>query len=300
MKSIFINILLIFLSFSVSGQSKVKKDAASIKKMCGCFEVTFEFSETFIYSEDTLYKPSKNKTDRGLEWAQLVIDEKDKISIQHILQVGPASDPYIVKHWRQDWLYENQEFYFYDGDNNWKYTKVPKKAVKGQWTQKVFQVDDSPRYEGTGSWVHVDGKSFWENTTDAPLPRRELSVRDDYNILKRGNRHEITNFGWVHDQNNEKIIRKIGEKDYVIAREKGYNTYRRVDNKRCEAASNWWQQNNNKWAIVRSQWDDIFSRKQSLTLKKQVDNKSLFMYLFSDEFKDKESIKLIIDSFVTR
>ena len=197
-------------------------------------------------------------------------------------------------------MYENQEFYFYDGDNNWKYTKVPKKGVKGQWTQKVFQVDDSPRYEGSGSWVHLDGKSFWENTTDAPLPRRELSVRDDYNILKRGNRHEITNFGWVHDQNNEKIIRKIGEKDYVIAREKGYNTYRRVDNKRCEAASNWWQQNNNKWAIVRSQWDDIFSRNQSLTLKKQVDNKSLFMYLFSDEFKDKESIKLIIDSFVTR
>ena len=92
--------------------------------MCGCFEVTFEFSETFIYSKDTLYKPSKNKVDRGLEWAQLIIDEKDKISIQHILQVETSSDPYIVKHWRQDWLYENQEFYFYNGDNNWKYIKV--------------------------------------------------------------------------------------------------------------------------------------------------------------------------------
>ena len=30
---------------------------------------------------------------------------------------------------------------------------------------KIFQVDDSPRYEGTASWVHVDGKSYWENTT---------------------------------------------------------------------------------------------------------------------------------------
>ena len=75
-------------------------------------------SETFIYSKDSLYQPSKNKTDRGLEWAQLVVDEKDRITIQHILQVGDSSDPYIVKHWRQDWLYQNQEFYHYDGDNN--------------------------------------------------------------------------------------------------------------------------------------------------------------------------------------
>ncbi len=300
MRLIFINTLLIFITFSVNGQSKLKKDLSSIKQMCGCFEVTFEFSETFIYSKDTLYKPSKNKIDRGLEWAELVVDEKDKISIQHILQVGPPSDLYIVKHWRQDWLYQNQEFYFYDGDNNWKYNKVSKEDVKGQWTQKVFQVDDSPRYEGSGSWVHIDGKSFWESTADAPLPRRELSVRNDYNILKRGNRHEITNFGWVHDQNNKKVIRKIGEDDFVIASEKGYNTYKRVDNKRCQGASDWWQKNKEKWAVVRSQWDDIFSRNQLLSLKKQIDDKPLFIYLFSEEFKDKESIKSIIDSFIIR
>tara|TARA_Y100000590_G_C15728347_1_gene1016083 strand:- start:2144 stop:3046 length:903 start_codon:yes stop_codon:yes gene_type:complete len=300
MRLIIINTLLIFITFSVNGQSKLKKDLSSIKQMCGCFEVTFEFSETFIYSKDTLYKPSKNKIDRGLEWAELVVDEKDKISIQHILQVGPPSDLYIVKHWRQDWLYQNQEFYFYDGDNNWKYNKVSKEDVKGQWTQKVFQVDDSPRYEGSGSWVHIDGKSFWESTADAPLPRRELSVRNDYNILKRGNRHEITNFGWVHDQNNKKVIRKIGEDDFVIASEKGYNTYKRVDNKRCQGASDWWQKNKEKWAVVRSQWDDIFSRNQLLSLKKQIDDKPLFIYLFAEEFKDKESIKSIIDSFIIR
>ena len=155
----------------------------------------------------SLYQPSKNKTDRGLEWAQLVVDEKDRITIQHILQVGDSSDPYIVKHWRQDWLYQNQEFYHYDGDNNWKYVKLPKQDVKGQWTQKVFQVDDSPRYEGSSSWVHIDGKSYWENYTDAPLPRRERTIRSDYNVLNRGNRHEIKEIGWVHDQNNKKIVR---------------------------------------------------------------------------------------------
>ena len=99
--------------------------------------------------------------------------------------------PYIVKHWRQDWLFQNTDFYSYNGDNQWKYVTKSKDEVKGQWTQKVYQVDDSPRYEGSATWVHVDGKSYWENTTDAPLPRREYTKRSDYNITVRGNRHEI-------------------------------------------------------------------------------------------------------------
>ena len=97
--------------------------------------------------------------------------------------------------------------------------KLDKKDVKGQWTQKVFQVDDSPRYEGSGYWVHLDQKSYWENTTSAPLPRREYTKRNDYNVTERGNRQEITSTGWVHDQNNKKIIRKkvIGsiEREFV-------------------------------------------------------------------------------------
>ena len=246
MKSFLLKTAFILVAINLNAQSKLKKDIASIKQMCGCFEITFEFSETFIYSKDSLYQPSKNKTDRGLEWAQLVVDEKDRITIQHILQVGDSSDPYIVKHWRQDWLYQNQEFYHYDGDNNWKYVKLPKQDVKGQWTQKVFQVDDSPRYEGSSSWVHIDGKSYWENYTDAPLPRRERTIRSDYNVLNRGNRHEIKEIGWVHDQNNKKIVRSEN-KDLVIAMEKGYNTYKRVEDEKCSGASDWWEENKEKW-----------------------------------------------------
>ncbi len=297
MKSFLLKTVFVLMVINLNAQSKLKKDIASIKQMCGCFEVTFEFSETFIYSKDSLYQPSKNKTDRGLEWAQLVVDEKDRITIQHILQVGDSSDPYIVKHWRQDWLYQNQEFYYYDGDNNWKYVKLPKQDVKGQWTQKVFQVDDSPRYEGSSSWVHIDGKSYWENYTDAPLPRRERTIRSDYNVLNRGNRHEIKEIGWVHDQNNKKIVRSEN-KDLVIAMEKGYNTYRRVEDEKCSAASNWWKENNEKWELVRLKWDEVFSRNRQLSLKSQVDDKPLFMYLFTDDYNDKNTIESIIDTFV--
>ncbi|MEC7772941.1 MAG: DUF6607 family protein [Bacteroidota bacterium] len=297
MKSFLLKTVFVLMAINLNAQSKLKKDIASIKQMCGCFEVTFEFSETFIYSKDSLYQPSKNKTDRGLEWAQLVVDEKDRITIQHILQVGDSSDPYIVKHWRQDWLYQNQEFYYYDRDNNWKYVKLPKQDVKGQWTQKVFQVDDSPRYEGSSSWVHIDGKSYWENYTDAPLPRRERTIRSDYNVLNRGNRHEIKEIGWVHDQNNKKIVRSEN-KDLVIAMEKGYNTYRRVEDEKCSAASNWWEENNEKWELVRLKWDEVFSRNRQLSLKSQVDDKPLFMYLFTDDYNDKNTIESIIDTFV--
>lgn len=90
----------------------------------------------------------------------------------------------IIKHWRQDWLYENTDLYSFDKGTSWKYKKLDKKAVKGQWTQKVYQVDDSPRYEGSSTWVHVDGKDYWANVADAPLPRREQTHRNDYNVLK--------------------------------------------------------------------------------------------------------------------
>ena len=282
----------------LSAQSKLDQDRKAIKEMCGCFEVTFNFAETFNYSQDSLYKPSENKVSKGLEWAQLVADADDKVVIQHILQVGNPMKPTIVKHWRQDWLFENTDLYLYNGDNSWSYDKKNTSEVTGQWTQKVFQVDDSPRYEGSATWVHVDGKSYWENTTPAPLPRREYTKRADYNITMRGNRHETTADGWVHDQDNAKVLRKAGAEDVVLAMEKGYNTYVRVPDERCKAASDWWVANNTKWANVRMVWDEVFKLHTDLTLKEKVDNKVLYKHLFDDEIVSKEDIAKVIKSFV--
>ncbi len=281
-----------------NAQSKKKQDQNAIKEMCGCFEVTFNFAETFQYSSDSLYKPSKTKRDKALEWAQLVEDDTNKISIQHLLQVGNPTKPHIIKHWRQDWTYQNTNFYMYNGDNTWNYENKPKTEVKGQWTQKVYQVDDSPRYEGSATWVHVDGKSYWENATDAPLPRREYTKRSDYNITVRGNRHEITETGWVHDQNNDKVIRESGKEDVVLAQEKGYNTYIKVDDSKCKAASDWWNKNQEKWALVRKKWNDIYAKNKNLALEVKVDNKALYKHLFSDEMIEEEEITEVIESFV--
>lgn len=298
------NILLLVIALVAinisSAQSKKKKDRNAIKEMCGCFEVTFNFAETFQHSQDSLYKPSKTKIATGLEWAELVVDENNKISIQHLLQVGNPAKPHIVKHWRQDWLYQNTDFYMYNGDNNWVFEEKSKSDVKKQWTQKVFQVDDSPRYEGSGTWVHVDGKSYWENTTDAPLPRREYTKRSDYNVTVRGNRHEITNNGWVHDQDNLKVVREAGKDDIIIASEKGYNVYKRVADSRCKTAANWWKEHQLKWATVRQKWNEVYTRNTDLSLEAKVDNKALYKYLFADEMVKEAEINTVIESFVKK
>ena len=300
MKHYLVITLLFFVAFSATAQSKKEQDQAAIKKMCGCYEVTFNFAETFNYSQDSLYKPSKTKIDKGLEWAQLVEDTDNKISIQHLLQVGSPEKPYIVKHWRQDWLFQNKDFYMFDGDNKWDFETKTEDEVEGQWTQKVYQVDDSPRYEGSATWVHVDGKSFWENTTTAPLPRREYTKRSDYNVTLRGNRHEITEYGWLHDQDNAKVIRVEGKEDVTLANEKGYNTYVKVEDSRCQGAIDWWKEHDEKWATVRAKWSEVYNRNKDLHLEDKVDNKVLFKHLFDEELTNKEDIDKTIESFVKK
>ncbi len=295
-------ILVIVLAFTLhsNAQNKKSKDQEAIKKMCGCFEVTFNFSETFNYSNDSLYRPSETKVDKGLEYAVAIVDEDDKISIQHLLQVGRPDQPMIVKHWRQDWLFENTDFYMYNGDNEWLFENKSKEDVEGQWTQKVYQVDDSPRYEGSGTWIHVDGKNYWENTTTAPLPRREYTKRSDYNVTLRGNRQEITKYGWLHDQDNAKIIREAGKEDVVLAKEKGYNTYVKVEDSRCQATIDWWKANQDKWALVRNKWDKVYGRDKDLLLETKVDNKPLYKFLFDDAVVKQKEINTTIESFVKK
>lgn len=300
MKTSYLTLITLITVLFATAQDKKQQDLTAIKDMCGCYEVTFNFTETFNYSSDSLYKPSATKVDKALEWAQLVTDEENKIQIQHLLQVGNPAEPMIIKHWRQDWLFENQDLYTFDANNKWVYEHKSKSDVAGQWTQKVYQVDDSPRYEGSSTWVHLDGKSYWENTTPAPLARREYTTRSDYNVLLRGNRQEITDYGWLHDQDNHKIIKEEGKEDILLAKEKGYNTYVKVDDSRCKAAANWWKENTAKWELVRAKWDNVYARNKDLALEEKVDNKVLYKHLFNDEVTEKEQIDPIIESFVKK
>lgn len=290
-------LLLAILFLSVSTYAQKTEDVKSIKAMCGCYEIKFNFAETFNYPKDSAnYKASKVKHETALEWAQLIEDGSEKISIQHLLIVGKG---HIVKHWRQDWLFENTKLYDYNGFEDWKYKSLPKDKVKGQWTQKVYEVDDKPRYEGSSSWIHADGRHYWENTTNAPLPRREYTQRSDYNITKRTNVHEIIKDGWIHDQDNDKIIRDEKGNDYVLAQEKGHNTYTKVDDSKCEAAQKWWVANQEFWKKVRTKWNAEFAKNKDIKLKSDIDGKPLYMHLSKLKADaNQEEINIVIDSFI--
>jgi hypothetical protein len=144
--------------------------------------------------------------------------------------------------------------------------------VKGKWTQAVWEVSDAPRYQGASEWVNTDGKTFWLNTADAPLPRREYSTRSDYDILKRTNRLVLNGSGYTHEQDNQKIIRREGQ-DKLLVEEKGINSYVKVDDQKCAVARAWWEKNKVYWTKVRTIWEQFLVAHTTVALKDTVAGK---------------------------
>lgn len=261
------------------------QDTAAILEQCGCHEVTFNFAETFVYTDDEAYQGSPNYRSGGLELVIPVVVDDQHIVLQHLLIVG---DGMVIKHWRQDWIYEAAFLTDYVTTTTHNGELVQQFAGRksehgyssGTWTQKVYQVDDSPRYQGTGRWVHNAGTSFWEAYAPAPLPRREYTKRDDYNHMLRRNRHEITSWGWQHEQDNQKLLVE-GDETTRLADEKGLNTYRRVPMEQCQAAIDWWASQKHYWADVREVWKELMAPGRSFYIRKSVDGKPLFSHLFA-------------------
>jgi len=266
-------ITIINLAYSQHGKKAMDKQ--SIKNMCGCYQVGFEYAETF--RSDTSYSFHEPYTSRApAEWIFVDEETDDKIVIQHILVV---QDTVVIKHWRQDWLYEHTQSFEYVNKNTWQKKVLPDSQIAGQWTQKVYHVDDGPRYEGSATWIHEDGTHYWEGSGYSPLPRRERTKRDDYNMLQRRNRHQLTDYGWIHEQDNKKVLRQHGT-DSVLVEEKGRNTYRKIDESECLAAKKWWREHQDYWRLVRSVWADIFSQYDRLQFAGVIDEKRRWQHLF--------------------
>ena len=297
----FAGVLFFAVSLSLKAQGgAATKDKAAIMQMQGCFEISFFYAEAFNYQNDTAYKPSALYEARALELALPVEINEHKVSIQHILLAGPEDDPHLIKHWRQDWLYEPAYMHTYEAHGLWQAARLSKKERRKRWIQKVYQVDDSPRYQSVGRWVHEDTRSYFESKGNAPVPRREYTKRDDYNLMYRRNRYVITDYGWVYDQDNDKVLRKesLG-KNHVLARERGYSVYRRVDESRCAKARVWWEEEKEKWKQVRKVFQSLLSQDKDLYLHPVVDEQPLYMHLdaLSAE-SSQEEVVAVIEKFV--
>lgn len=238
-----------------------------IRSQVGCFDVTFQFKETETLIPGAVASP--DHLSHGLEYVILDTDEPGRMIFQHILVTpfGPQ------KHWRQEWVYEGTDLLTYVGTRHWQTQKIS--APQGQWVQRVYQVDDSPRYECTGKWDTTS--QSWECLAPSPLPRREFTVRSDYDILMRGNIVQIKSDGWVHGQKNEKFSTVSGT---VVAKEEGANTYVRTAASRCESAEQWWKDNGQTWKVIQDMWLHIRGHHTELKMKARVDGKLLWERLF--------------------
>jgi hypothetical protein len=269
MKKLLAALLIIFVT---TAQAQDNKEKEAIKNLCGCYEVEFMYTETFAVAPT--YKLSKPYNAHGLEWVGAVEMNDKKMVLQHLLVI---SDTTVIKHWREDWEFEKAGLWKFDYEAAWKYDATA--AKRGEWTQTVWETDDAPRYQGSSKWINNNGKYYWENTTDAPLPRREYSVRSDYNVLERGNKVIVNETGWIHEQDNRKIQRATGTADKVLAQEKGFNIYTKVDDSRCALAAAWWKQHGEFWNAVRLSWDEVLKGKTSVKLLPKVDGQPMWQHM---------------------
>lgn len=241
-----------------------EQDRAAILAMAGDYHVRFQFQETVPLLAG--YELADEKLSGGYEVVRVIEDDGEFISLQHILVVGPADAPIVVKHWRQDWMYEPSHVLVFIGGNAWETHEIPAALSQGSWSQTVYQVDDAPRYGAVGQWSHEDGISQWTPPAEwRPLPRRDMTTRDDYHTVDAINQHTITPFGWVHEQNNTKLI--LGHGDSIaLVREIGVNTYAHSDEFDPTPALEYWDATSDYWALIRAEWARIAAENESFAI----------------------------------
>ncbi len=271
--------------------AEIEQDRKAILAMAGDYKVTFQFQETVGIKPG--YELKEPYHSEATEFIEVIEDRGDFISLQHVLVLHDeeTGEARVVKHWRQDWTYQDTQINAYRGNNTWEHVALDPHEVIGTWSQAVYQVDDSPRYESYGKWNHDGARSAWESKeTWRPLPRREYTKRSDYGVMVARNRHTITPAGWVHEQDNNKlVIDEDGNPQQILVHESGLNVYDRVDDVDFAAGHEYWQATQAYWQDVRAIWKDVLAHPGSVTLAKVVDDQPMYKTMFAMAKEVKEA-----------
>jgi len=267
------------------GLTAVERDRQAILAMAGTYRASFDFLEVVGFRPG--FVPDRPYQSWGTEYVYVRRNEPRFVSLQHLLVMfvrtadGAMQGPFVTKHWRQDWRYEDSELLTYRGHNTWAKERLPPEQVQGTWTQAVFQVDDSPRYEAYGRWEHLGNVSTWRSsTTWRPLPRREFSVRSDYHVLIGTNQLTITPTGWVQEEENLKVVLDEGGRPLtrqpVVAQELGLNRYERLAHFDDSAGRRYRERTEPFWQEVQAAWEEIIATRDRFTLRAAPDQGQLF------------------------
>ena len=248
-----------------------EQDRATILAMAGDYKVRFDMQESTPWMGS--YQPLDRKISGGHESVRVIEDTGTKIVLQHLLVAEHEGETFVIKHWRQDWEYEPTRILAYVGPGRWEWTDVPERMRNGRWSQTVYQVDDSPRYAGWGEWETTHGIRRWRsNWTWRPLARRD-AVRDPiYDRYAAINRHQLTPTGWIHWQDNTKMMPAesgVGGLQPVV-QEYVLNTYTKFDGYEVSAADAYWSATKDYWAAVRAKWNEIAAAKGGIAIEEEA------------------------------
>lgn len=271
------------------GLATRERDRRAILGMSGTYRVTFDFLEIASFAPDA--QPRAPYQSWGTEKVYVDRNEPDFVSLVHILEMrvmqtdGKISDPMVIKHWRQDWSYEPGHLVEHVGRDRWERRAVAASESTGAWSQVVYQVDESPRYASIGRWQHTPSFSTWLSAdTWRPLPRREWSVREDYQALIGTNRHTVLPTGWLQEENNLKAVvespRQLSTSVPYVGREYGVARYERIKDADFAAADQYFARTREFWDAVRDRWRRAFEQNGAISLAGPVDKLGLFKPLF--------------------
>lgn len=265
MKTLLVSLTVVALPLAAFADSQTfARDRAAILAMAGAFEVEFNFTETVVLAGEYELKKPYQSTAREL--VKVAEDTGESITLQHLLVVDGAGGPEVIKHWAQIWKYEDQRSLTFEGGTSWLPVTHSMEETEGTWTQFVTQTDDSPRYKAQGRWTHQGGASTWTSKrTTRPLPRRDSSKRSDYDLLVVVNQHIITPHGWVHQQDNRKLVSREGKRQFLCV-EAGLNHYRRITDETGREgfalAEKQWEKTRDFWKVVRDRWEAVVSESE--------------------------------------
>jgi hypothetical protein len=266
-----------------AGLSDLERDRRAILAMAGGFRVNFDFLEVAAFGGDgSRARPYQSW---GTERVFIDRDEPRRISLVHVLEMhvvgsdGKPMPPMVTKHWRQEWVYEPTQVVEYAGNNRWTRRAVPESERRGRWSQVVYQVDESPRYGALGRWEHNAAFSTWiGGDTARPLPRREWSVRQDYQLLRGTNRHTVLPTGWLHEENN---LKEAGATPLpFVGREYGVARYERIGGDYFAEAGKYYDATREYWRAVLAVWDELWNAGGTVTLKANSDQSGAYAGLF--------------------
>ncbi len=264
-------------SVSESETARFEQERQAILAMAGDYRVTFDFTETVSYVDG--YELAPPKLSGGHEVVRVIEDTGDFISLQHILVVG-GDEKFPIKHWRQDWQYEPASVLVFIGGNAWETREVSPEEAAGKWSQTVYQVDDSPRYGAVGAWSFEDGIAAWTPPREwRPLPRRDMTTREDYHAMDAVNRHVITPAGWTHEQDNLKLV--LTGAPQALVREIGVNTYAADSDFDVAVATDYWEATASYWAVVREEWAAIAAEHPEFAITLQGETEDMYMPLLN-------------------